>query len=81
MLITANVAYSLEISSQTIGEPGIPTGKENISTVLSTLSAFISLITFRFDNVPIVFNFVFIALGFGVVYIVIDILKDLVPFT
>lgn len=55
---------------------------EEKMSVLSVIRTFWKIITFRVEEFPVILNLlVFMPLTFGIVYIVIDILKDLVPFT
>lgn len=55
---------------------------EEKTTVWSVVDTFWRIITFQVDDFPPALNLiVFMPLTFGIVYIIADILKDLVPFT
>jgi hypothetical protein len=63
------------------GFEGEAPGEDKMS-VFSVIQTFWKIITFRVEGFPVALNLlVFMPLTFGIVYIIADILKDLVPFT
>lgn len=54
----------------------------NTSSIFSMLDTFFRIITFQMPEVPFILNvLVFYPLSLGIVYMIIDILKDIIPFT
>jgi len=53
----------------------------SIGGVFSALGAFFNMLLFRIDGVPIFFNLIFIAITFMILYMIIDVVKDIIPFT
>lgn len=54
----------------------------NTSSIFSMLDTFFKIITFQIPEVPFILNvLVFYPLSLGIVYMIIDILKDIIPFT
>lgn len=42
---------------------------------------FFAIITFRIEGIPLFINLIFIVIAFGIVYMIVDIVKDVIPFT
>lgn len=83
LLFMTFVADSVAASTTVnIGE-NLPTGSDDsVSGIFRLLGTFFKILTFQLNGIPAVFNiFVFLPLTFGVVYMLIDIIKDLIPFT
>lgn len=54
----------------------------NTSSIFRMLDTFFKIITFQIPEVPFILNvLVFYPLSLGIVYMIIDILKDIIPFT
>lgn len=61
---------------------GLPAeGELSIVTIGSIAGTFWKIVSFQIEDIPAVFSIIFIAIGAIIVYMIIDILKDLVPFT
>lgn len=77
------VADSISITSTTDLLDNIPSnGDDSIGSIFSFMGTFFKILTFQLSGIPVFFNiFVFIPLTFGVIYMLIDIIKDLIPFT
>ena len=53
-----------------------------IRQIWSFVTTFYSIMTFQLVGVPgLVNTFIFVPLAFGVIYIIVTVLKDIVPFT
>jgi hypothetical protein len=74
---SVSMSYGEGFVSDFSGEPG-----EDKMTVFSVTKTFWKIITFRIEGFPAALNLlVFMPLTFGIIYIVIDVLKDTIPFT
>ena len=52
------------------------------TSIFNMIGMFFKIITFQVDGIPVIINIiVFYPLTFGIIYIIVDILKDLIPFT
>ena len=82
ILITV-VANSISIGVSSDITTGIGTeGGASISGVLGLLSTFWKLLTFQLVGIPPIFNLlVFMPITFVVLYMIIDVIKDIIPFT
>ena len=82
MLLTTLFINSMELA--TISNPAdtVPSEVDNsISGLYSVMSTFFNLLTFRIPEVPTLFNLVFVVIAIGILYVIVDILKDVIPFT
>jgi len=77
------IADSISVSSTTDLLDNIPSdGDASVGAIFRLMGTFFKILTFQLTGIPIVFNiFVFIPLTFGVIFMLIDIIKDLIPFT
>ena len=83
LLFMTFVADSLALTTSVNIGDNIPTGADDsIAGVFRLMGTFFKILTFQLNGIPVVFNiFVFYPLTFGVIYMLIDIIKDLIPFT
>lgn len=52
------------------------------SGIFTMIGTFFKIITFQLPQIPLVVNLlVFYPLSLGIIYMIVDILKDLIPFT
>jgi hypothetical protein len=52
------------------------------SGILSFLSTFFDILTFQLDGIPVLVNLLFFfPITVGVVFIIVEIVKDIIPFT
>jgi hypothetical protein len=77
------IADSISVSSTTDLLDNIPSdGDDSVGSIFRLMGTFFKILTFQLTGIPVVFNiFVFIPLTFGVIFMLIDIIKDLIPFT
>lgn len=55
---------------------------QNSGAIFNMIGTFFKIITFQLPEIPIAINLlVFYPLSFGIIYMIVDILKDLIPFT
>ena len=83
LLLITFVADSIAITASVDIVDNIPgDASDNVGSIFRLMGTFFRILTFSLPGIPIVFNlFVFIPLTFGVIYMLIDIIKDLIPFT
>ena len=83
LLFLTFVANSLSLSASENLINGIPSDASvSIESIGRLFGTFFKILTFQLEGVPIYFNiFIFAPLTFGVIYMLIDIIKDLIPFT
>lgn len=82
LVLMTFIADSLSITASVDLVDGVPTGADDsIGGIFKLMGTFFKLLTFNLPGIPAAFNFVFIPLTFGVIYMLIDIIKDLIPFT
>ena len=78
-VVDLSTAYT--ISGEANSAVATPTGFEEVD-VWSMLQTFLGLLTFQIAELPVVINLlVFYPITIIVAYMIIDVLKDLVPFT
>jgi hypothetical protein len=54
----------------------------NLSSITRVLRTFFSILTFRLSGVPFVINLLlFVPITFGTIYLILEIVKDVIPFT
>lgn len=77
------VADSISITTTTDLLDNIPSdGDATVGSLFRFMETFFKILTFQLSGIPIFFNiFVFLPLTFGVIYMLLDIIKDLIPFT
>ena len=56
-------------------------GSGSLSQVLSMLGTFFNMMTFNVSGVPAFFSIIFWIIAIGMIYIILNILKDVIPFT
>ena len=80
IILTTLVVNSLELDNIDEGID-VPTNiDDSIGSALSIIGTFMNLLTFQLDAVPTLFNLVFSIVAMGIIYIIVDIVKDLIPF-
>lgn len=71
-----SITYTQDITS------GIATNAEaNLSSIIGFIGTFFKILTFQLEGVPFWLNLFFIPVTMIVIYMIVDVLKDLVPFT
>lgn len=82
ILITITANSLLPESAEMVTD-GVEVGRSNtFGAIFNMMKTFFKIVTFQIDEFPVILNItVFMPLTVGVIYIIIDILKDLVPFT
>lgn len=83
LIIVTLVADSVLIttSEDMLGGGIADTGKSS-AAIFSMISTYYKIITFQIPSMPFIVNaIVFYPLSFGIVFMIVDILKDLIPFT
>jgi hypothetical protein len=54
----------------------------SISGIIDVLSTFFNIMLFRVEGIPVLITIiVFYPITFGIIYMIVDIAKDLIPFT
>lgn len=82
IIITTLYVNSLGLSDTENPVDTLPGEVDNsVDGVLDVLRTFIDLMSFRLDGVPALFNIIFVIIAIGFLYVLVDTLKDLVPFT
>ena len=83
LLLITVTASSVSISASTDITTGLGTGgTATVGSVLGMLSTFWKLLTFQLVGIPTLFNLLlFYPISFAVLYMAIDIIKDIIPFT
>lgn len=83
LLFITVVADSIAVTASIDITDNIPVdAKDSIGSIFRLMGTFFKILTFNLPGIPVVFNlFVFLPLTFGVIYMLIDIIKDLIPFT
>lgn len=87
MFITVILVDALSDVNEDLGSPGNVIGEipgeasTNISTLLSLVSTLWNMMTFNVQGVPFFFSIVFWVFMVGMLYIILDLLKDVIPFT
>lgn len=82
IIITTLYVNSLGLSDTENPVDTLPGEVDNsVGGVLDVLRTFIDLMSFRLDGVPALFNIIFVIIAIGFLYVLVDTLKDLVPFT
>jgi hypothetical protein len=56
-------------------------GDATILGVFGFLATFFRILTFQIPELPVIINLIFIPITMMVVYMIVDVLKDIVPFT
>jgi hypothetical protein len=56
-------------------------GGANLVTVGNIFRTFFKIISFQIEDIPAIISIIFISIGAIVLYMIIDIVKDLIPFT
>jgi hypothetical protein len=82
LLLITVVANSVSIGVTTDITTGVGTdGNASISSILGLLKTFWKLLTFQLVGIPVIFNIlVFYPITFMVLYMIIDVLKDMISF-
>jgi hypothetical protein len=77
------LADSLGLATTTNIAGQLPQNIErNATSVFSVLNTFFAILTFRLVGVPFVINLLlFVPITFGTVYLILEIVKDVIPFT
>ncbi len=83
LILITITAGSVSINATTDITTGVATGGEaTIGGVLGMLSTFWKLLTFQLVGIPLLFNLlVFYPISFVVLFMAIDVIKDIIPFT
>ncbi|MEM0173084.1 MAG: hypothetical protein QXI16_01095 [Sulfolobaceae archaeon] len=83
LIIVTLVADSVLITtSEDMLGGGIADAEKSSSAIFSMISTYYKIITFQIPSMPFIVNaIVFYPLSFGIVFMIVDILKDLIPFT
>jgi len=83
LIITTLLANALGLGVTGSPVGGIPTdGGIGLGTVGSILGTFWNMVTFQVSGVPPIVNIIFfITPVLGLIYFIIDVVKDLIPFT
>ena len=82
IILTTLVIDSLQISTGNGGVEATPTDIDHsISSIWSVIETFLSLVTFQLEGIPTFFNLIFSVIAIGIVYVIVDIGKDLIPLT
>lgn len=77
------IANSLGLTPSTDIAGELPQEVDNsISGVFDVIRTFFAIITFRLIGVPFIINLLlFVPITFGTVYLILEIVKDVIPFT
>ena len=82
IIITTLYVNSLELSTTENPVDSMPSDVDNsVNSLFSALGTFFRLLTFRVDGVPELFNIIFLVIAVGILYIIVDVVKDVIPFT
>ncbi len=83
LIIISIVATNLVLSTTADVTSGvISDGANNANSIFAMIGMFFKIITFQVVEIPLVINLiVFQPIALGMVYVIVMILKDLVPFT
>lgn len=82
MILTTLVVNSLGLSDVESPVSSLPGDFDNsVGSLLGILGTFVDLLTFRLDGIPTLFNLVFVVVAVGVLYVIVEWLVNLVPFT
>lgn len=81
-IVSTLIAHAIEVGySDSLIVPGEPPdlAGEDVGTMINT---FWSMVTFRLEGVPLIINVVFFApIGVAVIFMIVDVLKHMIPFT
>lgn len=76
------VADAMDLGTSADVTSSVPTDiSSNKASVIGAMSMFFKILTFQLEGVPAMLNMVFLVPTAIVLYIIIDIVKDLVPLT
>lgn len=83
LLIISVVSTSLlYTTSETLVDSLVTTDGTTSASIFTMIEIFFKIVTFQIPDIPLLLNlFVFQPIGIGMLYTIILILKDLVPFT
>lgn len=83
LVIMTYTASSIEATATVDLASDIPTSSnDSISGIFKMMGVFFRMLTFQIDGIPVLFGlFVFLPVTFIVIYMLVDIIKDLIPFT
>jgi hypothetical protein len=83
LLLMTYTASSIEATSTVDLASEIPTSSnDTIRGIFKLMGVFFRMLTFQIDGIPVLFGlFVFLPVTFIVIYMLVDIIKDLIPFT
>lgn len=81
ILISNSILLSTPIGQELLGGVGISEEYTSVSIRTMMKSMFL-LATFQIPSMPVVMNILmFYPVTFGIIYMIIDVVKDLIPFT
>jgi hypothetical protein len=82
LIIVTLTVQSIGYTTTTDIVNGIPvTAEVTIGGVFGFVATFFRILTFQIPELPLFINLIFIPIVMMVVYMIVDVLKDLVPFT
>lgn len=83
LILITQLTLSLDLSVTEDLTHGISSSdKVSVKGVMNMIKMFFRIITFQVPDIPVIINLlVFLPLTFGIIYIIVDIIKDLIPFT
>ena len=82
LIVLTLTANSISITASVDLTSGIETTTSaSVGGVLGLLSTFFKILTFQLTGIPVWFNLIFMVITLMVVYMIIDVVKDLIPFT
>lgn len=83
LVIVTLIAQDIEIATSTnVLNGAISDSAQESSSIFTMIGVFFRVITFQIPSIPVIINLlVFYPLSMGIIYMLVDILKDLIPFT
>jgi hypothetical protein len=82
LIFSTWMANSMGIGTTTNVSDGIVTdGGANLGTVGSIFTTFFAMVAFQTEDIPAFVNIIYIVFALVFLYMLIDIIKDLIPFT
>ena len=82
LMLTTLVVNSLELASVTSPTDSI-SGEvdDSVGSIFSILDTFVKLLTFQISEIPSMFNLVFSIIAIGMAYVIVMVIKDVIPWT
>ncbi len=81
LYLMAIIANSIELEASELHGSPISQPETSVDSIWGTLVSFWNMVTFQIEGVPFFITMIFLIISIVLVYMIIDILKDLVPFT